>query len=58
MFRVILIFFVVVYETLTNLETCPVNPWAFEDGGDSKYELTLEWVVGSPQDFIHLTNYL
>ena len=47
----ILIFFVVVYETLTNLETCPVNPWAFEENTDSKYELTLEWVVGSPPGF-------
>ena len=47
----IIIFFVVVYETLTNLETCPVNPWAFDQTTDSKYELTLEWVVGSPPGF-------
>jgi cytochrome c oxidase subunit 1 len=47
----IIIFFVVVYETLTNLETCPVNPWVFDQTTDSKYELTLEWVVGSPPGF-------
>jgi cytochrome c oxidase subunit 1 len=47
----ILIFFVVVYETLTNLEPCPVNPWAFGEEGDAKYELTLEWVVSSPPAF-------
>ena len=45
----ILIFFIVVYETFTNMEQCPVNPWAFE--GSSDYELTLEWVVGSPPGF-------
>jgi len=47
----ILIFFVIVYETLTNLVSCPVNPWEFSGDVDSKYELTLEWVVGSPPGF-------
>jgi len=47
----ILIFFVVVYETLTNLESCPVNPWEFSGDVGSKCELTLEWVVGSPPGF-------
>jgi len=46
-----LFFFVIVYETLTNLESCPVNPWEFSGDTDSKYELTLEWVVGSPPGF-------
>jgi cytochrome c oxidase subunit 1 len=47
----IVIFFIVCYETLTNLEACPVNPWSFELQTDSKYELTLEWIVGSPPGF-------
>ena len=47
----IVIFFIVCYETLTNLEACPVNPWSFGLQSDSKYELTLEWVVGSPPGF-------
>jgi cytochrome c oxidase subunit 1 len=46
-----LIFFVLVYETLTNMDKCPVNPWVFENNAENKFELTLEWVVGSPPGF-------
>jgi cytochrome c oxidase subunit 1 len=47
------LFFVVIYETLTNMDKCPVNPWAFDDNGasDSKFVYTLEWAVGSPPAF-------
>ena len=47
----ILLFFVVIYETLTNLDKCPVNPWIFDDSGVSTSEFTLEWIVGSPPAF-------
>lgn len=47
----IFLFFILIYETLTNVEKCPVNPWAFTKAVDSKFELTLEWVVGSPPAF-------
>jgi len=49
----VLLFFVVIYETLTNMDRCPVNPWAFDDNtsSDSKFVYTLEWVVGSPPAF-------
>ena len=47
----ILLFFVVIYETLTNMDTCPVNPWAFDTKAGEKFEFTLEWVVGSPPAF-------
>jgi len=50
-YLLLLSFFIVCYETLTNLEACPVNPWSFDLQSDSKYELTLEWVVGSPPGF-------
>lgn len=44
-----LFFFVVVYLTLTNKESCPMNPWA---GEDKKYVgTTLEWMLPSPPAF-------
>ena len=46
----ILIFFLVIYETLINLEKCAVNPWNFSIES-SKFENTLEWVIGSPASF-------
>jgi heme/copper-type cytochrome/quinol oxidase subunit 1 len=47
------LFFVVIYETLTNLDKCPVNPWSFEKEGDldTRFVYTLEWTVGSPPSF-------
>ena len=49
----IFLFFFVIYETLTNLDKCPVNPWSF--GKDSHlnntFVYTLEWTVGSPPAF-------
>lgn len=47
----LLLFFVIIYETLTNIDSCPVNPWAFTTNEVPKFELTLEWVVGSPPAF-------
>src|SRR6056300_469055 len=48
----IVLFFVIIYETLTNMDKCPVNPWSFSDSDmNSKHELTLEWLVGSPPSF-------
>jgi cytochrome c oxidase subunit 1 len=47
----IIIFFLVTYETLTNMDKCPVNPWLFEASANPQYELTLEWVIGSPPAF-------
>jgi len=47
----IFLFFVIIYETLTNLDKCPVNPWAYNDNTASISEFTLEWVVGSPPSF-------
>ena len=46
-----LIFFVLAYETLTNMDRCSVNPWVFENSAENKFALTLEWVVGSPPGF-------
>jgi heme/copper-type cytochrome/quinol oxidase subunit 1 len=47
----LVLFFVIIYETLTNMDSCPVNPWAFTENENSQFELTLEWVVGSPPAF-------
>nr|ACX50285.1 cytochrome oxidase subunit 1 [Guillardia theta] len=47
----IILFFFLIYETLTNLNQCPVNPWAFSNSRNGAFELTLEWVVGSPPSF-------
>ncbi|YP_001874758.1 cytochrome c oxidase subunit 1 (mitochondrion) [Hemiselmis andersenii] len=48
----ILLFFVLTYETFTNMDKCPVNPWSFAtSSADPKFEFTLEWVVGSPPSF-------
>jgi heme/copper-type cytochrome/quinol oxidase subunit 1 len=50
-FSIVILFFVI-YETLTNMEECPVNPWSFDkDHVDPKFVYTLEWVVGSPPSF-------
>jgi len=45
----VVIFFIVIYETLTNMDKCPVNPWVFDENNDFVY--TLEWLVGSPPSF-------
>ena len=48
----IFIFFLVIYETLTNMETCLINPWFFKSNNNTKsYPYTLEWIVGSPPAF-------
>jgi len=48
----ILLFFILIYETLTNIDKSSINPWAFTDQEvDSKFELTLEWIVSSPPGF-------
>jgi len=48
----IFVFFLVIYETLTNMNTCPINPWIFSNSVNlSKYSYTLEWIVGSPPAF-------
>jgi heme/copper-type cytochrome/quinol oxidase subunit 1 len=49
----IFLFFIVIYETLTNLDKCPVNPWSFEEetGLNNGFVYTLEWTVGSPPAF-------
>jgi cytochrome c oxidase subunit I len=47
----ILIFFLVSYETITNLEICARNPWLFDKTLHPMPVLTLEWVVGSPPAF-------
>jgi len=48
----ILIFFVITYETLTNMDVCSSNPWDFgKSNSEPKVALTLEWVVGSPPAF-------
>jgi heme/copper-type cytochrome/quinol oxidase subunit 1 len=44
-----LLFFYIVYRTLTSDEVCPDNPWVFE--GDDKTSPTLEWLVPSPPGF-------
>jgi cytochrome c oxidase subunit 1 len=48
----ILIFFVLIYETLTNLNECEINPWKFSDEKISNdFEFTLEWLTSSPPAF-------
>jgi cytochrome c oxidase subunit 1 len=49
----IAIFFFVIYETFTNLDRCPVNPWIFSISKSDlqNYSYTLEWVIGSPPAF-------
>jgi len=47
----IVLFFLVIYETLTNMEKCPVNPWSIEMNPNTNFVYTLEWVVGSPPPF-------
>jgi heme/copper-type cytochrome/quinol oxidase subunit 1 len=49
----IFLFFIVIYETLTNLDKCPVNPWSFEKENEqnNNFVYTLEWTVGSPPAF-------
>jgi cytochrome c oxidase subunit 1 len=44
-----LLFFYIVYATLTSDEVCPDNPWIFEDGETTAP--TLEWLVPSPPAF-------
>jgi len=48
-----LVFFYMVYDTLTNGQRCPANPWASETTATPAEEptLTLEWLVGSPPAF-------
>jgi len=41
-----LLFFYIVYATITGDEVCPDNPWAFDK--DDKTAPTLEWLVPSP----------
>jgi cytochrome c oxidase subunit 1 len=42
----ILVFFAVVYYTLTSDQKCPQNPWASDEEAT-----TLEWMVQSPPAF-------
>jgi len=50
-----LLFFYIVYATITGDEVCPENPWVF--GGDESVAPTLEWLVPSPPAF-HTFNEL
>ena len=47
----IIIFFVLIFETLTNMVDCEINPWSFSKKTNSSFESTLEWTVGSPPAF-------
>jgi heme/copper-type cytochrome/quinol oxidase subunit 1 len=44
----LLVFFYLLYETFTQGERCPANPWAF---GNEKNVQGLEWLVSSPPAF-------
>jgi heme/copper-type cytochrome/quinol oxidase subunit 1 len=33
------------------MDACPVNTWAFTENENPQFELTLEWIVGSPPAF-------
>jgi cytochrome c oxidase subunit 1 len=44
-----LLFFYIVYLTLTSRDRCPNNPWATES--DKATEYTLEWLIPSPPPF-------
>nr|BBF98332.1 cytochrome c oxidase subunit 1 [Goniomonas avonlea] len=48
------IFFYIIYDTLTNGEPCPANPWTFGHA-NNRYETseaaTLEWLVPSPPGY-------
>lgn len=44
-----LLFFYIVYLTLTSRDRCPNNPWATES--DQTTEYTLEWLIPSPPPF-------
>jgi len=43
-----LLFFFIVYKTLTSNEVCPENPWNFGPENESTRSPTLEWLVPSP----------
>jgi cytochrome c oxidase subunit 1 len=44
----VILFFYVIYRTLTDRVICPVNPWSSEEDGSAP---TLEWMVASPPPF-------
>jgi cytochrome c oxidase subunit 1 len=44
-----LLFFYIVYRTLTSDEVCPDNPWVFDEA--DKTSPTLEWMLPSPPGF-------
>ena len=49
-----LLFFYIVYLTLTGNKVCPANPWNFEDVVSAKpntHSSTLEWLLPSPPAF-------
>lgn len=45
-----LLFFYIVYRTLTGNDVCPANPWDFSEGKE-KTVMTLEWLLPSPPAF-------
>lgn len=47
----IFIFFVLIFETLTNMNDSEINPWYFSETKKCYFESTLEWIVGSPPSF-------
>jgi heme/copper-type cytochrome/quinol oxidase subunit 1 len=46
-----LLFFYIVYATLTGDDVCPDNPWIFDDGEKASNSATLEWQVPSSPKF-------
>jgi cytochrome c oxidase subunit 1 len=46
-----LLFFYIVYATLTGDKVCPDNPWIFNDTEKSANAPTLEWMTSSPPAF-------
>jgi len=46
-----LLFFYIVYATLTGDKVCPDNPWAFDDTPKGANAPTLEWMTSSPPAF-------
>jgi cytochrome c oxidase subunit 1 len=45
------LFFFIVYLTLTGDRTCERNPWIFDETEDSEISPTIEWLLTSPPAF-------
>jgi cytochrome c oxidase subunit 1 len=46
-----ILFFYIVYATLTGDKACPDNPWVFNDSEENANAPTLEWMTSSPPAF-------